>query len=524
SVGILAQPSPDWLMADLAILTIGAVTVPFFPSDTKEHIKYKTEDSKVKLLFLFIPDAWERVEPLTNLFRVISKGFKPDHQKVAGFDEFIKIGAEKDAQQPSLYPILLMEVKENDLATIIYTSGSTGVPKGVELTHKNMVSQLNGARVRLPLDSKKDIAVTCLPLAHSFEHTIVYYYIASGISIYFNSDIKNLAMELKEVKPTLVALVPLVFEKIYANIKAKIEAGSALEKIIGNWAINVANRHNPEKDKKNFLFWLADILVFKKLRKAMGGRLRFVISGGAPLKADLNQFFINVGVPLYQGYGLTEASPILSANFPDNNMIGSVGKPFPEVTIKIDPYGEVLAKGPNIMTGYHNLPEETANMIDPEGWLHTGDLGFIDRYGYLYLTGRKKELFKSSGGKYITPVPIEQDLTSSPVIERAMIIGEGKSFVSVLLFPDHAYIKKWNKDPGQSDREFLESPQIRKKVDDLIESINKKLNDWEQIKEYRFVQKPISVESGELTPTMKIKRHVIMERYKNLIKEIYGEQ
>ena len=525
AVGILAFPSPFWLMADLAILSIGAVTIPFFPPGSEGNLEFKIENSRLKQLFLFCPDAWERVAPhLGSIQNVICQGFMPDDKKIISFEDFIKRGMILEAQQPDIYQSRQKAVQEKDLASIIYTSGSTGMPKGVVLTHKNVISQLKAARQIFPLDSLKDVAVSCLPLAHSFEHTIVYYYIASGVSIYFNSDIKKLGDDLKEVRPTTIVVVPRIFEKIYAKIKAKVAAASAVEKIIGAWAIEIANKHDPDRDRQSLQFMLAKLLVFKKLMKALGGRLRFVITGGAPFKRDLYRFFINIGVPLYQGYGLTEAAPILSANYPGNHKLGTVGKAFPDVTLKIDSTGEVLARGPNIMRSYHEMPEETNKMIDADGWLHTGDLGVCDSEGYLTITGRKKELLKTSGGKYVSPIPIEQELCASSLIDMALVIGEGQSFVSALLFPDPEYFKKWKKTKEQSEQDFLASPFIKKKIESLIEAINSRLDHWQQIKEYRFILDPISVESGELTPTLKIKRHVIVDRYKELIAEIYREK
>jgi long-chain acyl-CoA synthetase len=332
---------------------------------------------------------------------------------------------------------------------------------------------------------------------------------------------------MREISPTIMTLVPRLLEKVYAKMNANVEQSHGLKKKLASMAFKRATRRDPEKDCRGLMDRLYDRLVYSKLRAALGGKLTRAISGSAPLNADLTRFFINIGLPIYEGYGLTESSPVLSANYPGNNKIGTVGKAFPSSKIKISDKGEILAQGPNIMRGYNKNRRETEKAIDSDGWLYTGDKGLIDQEGYLTITGRLKEMFKTSGGKYVSPVPIEQALTMHEMVDLALVIAEGKKFVSCLLFPDLENLDNYKNVKGyghMQNEEFLESDFFINEMNGLIDSINENLNHWEQVRKFTVINTTLSIDSGELTPSMKIRRHVIEEKYRDKIEKMYEEE
>lgn len=524
--GIIVPPSPIWVMIDLAIMLNGAVSVPMFPNLSLNNFSFEVSDSSMKFLFIKNHNILEQgiQNKLKDFKKVITLDVGEEDDNMINYIELLSRGDEVSSESPELYNTLFSAIKEDDLATIIYTSGSTGVPKGVSLTHKNLISQIHGATQRFPIDPSKDRILSCLPLAHVFERMVIYFYISTGTSIYFADDIKKIGDLLRELRPSVFTIVPRLLEKVYAKMHKNLNELSGLKKGIAELAFHSADTKPPEK--KNLVTKIYDRLVYKKLREALGGKLRLAICGSAHLDTNIERFFINIGLPLYQGYGLTECSPVLSANFPGSNKRGTVGKAFPEVTLKIAEDNEILAKGPGIFSGYYKNSKETKLVIDDDGWFHTGDLGSIDSDGYVTLTGRKKEFYKTSTGKYVSPVPIEQSAKECELIDTAAVIAEGRKFVSLLLFPDFENLdslKEARKQNGMSDVDFLSSPEVTKEISLLIKNINKGLNHWEQIQEYCLIKEPIAVESGELTPTMKLRRHIIEKKYKKIIDEFYEE-
>lgn len=520
SIGILGTPSPTWLAADLSIMAIGAVSVPFFPDEPADILQFKLKDSKTRRLFLLAGADHAAVEScLACLDTIICEGTWNGAKQVIGIDRFRATGRIWSGNPSDSI------ISEADLATIIYTSGSTGTSKGVELSHRNLISQIHASHVRFPLTAD-DVALSCLPLAHSFERMLIYYYLASGVPIYFNSDITRLGEDLREIQPTIMTVVPRILEKVHAKLAGRLDDSNPLRRMTGRAALRRAMRRDPASGP-GILDSLADRLIFSKFRASLGGNLKYVITGGSALPAALYRFFVNAGIPLYQGYGLTEASPVLSTNFPGHHRIGTVGQSFPGVKIQLGPDGEILAKGPNITRGYHNLPAATAELIDRKGWLHTGDLGEIDSEGFITITGRVKELFKTSCGEYVAPRPIEQALSATSLVDMAMVIGENRKFVSCLLFPDLARLNALKKDHGDaslSEAEFLESSYMKRRMNSLLKTVNAHLEHWEQVREYRFILEPPSVQTGVLTPTMKLKRHVVLEKYKDVIESLYEEK
>lgn len=525
-VGIIAQPSPHWVMMDLAIMMNRAISVPMFPNISSENFDYQINDAKVNTLFIQSDEILEdQLKPkLEEMKNIISYSVHTQGDNVSYFQDILEKGEKLANEKPHLYTEMRESVQPNDLATIIYTSGSTGVPKGVEITHKNLVSQIHGATERFKIDPSKDLALTCLPLAHVFERMIIYFYISSGMSIYFADDVKRVGDLLKQVKPTFLTVVPRILEKVYAKMKAKVDDETGFKKLILSSAISSACNKSP--GDFNLLGPLYDKLVYSKMQTALGGRLRVCVSGGAALNKDINKFFRNIGLEIFEGYGLTEASPVLAANFPGANQVGTVGKVFPGVELKLSDQGELLARGDNIMRGYHNNPEATREVIDEAGWLHTGDKATIDDAGYVSITGRIKELFKTSGGKYVSPVPIEQALSQHRLVDQALVIAEGRKFVSALLFPDFEAAEALKEYYGQSQMdttEFFSQPKFQAKMDHWLKKVNQGLSHWEQVQKCQFVVHPLSIEEGDMTPKMNLRRTALYEKFDSIIDEFYAE-
>ncbi len=524
-VGLLAPSSPTWLISDLAIMSIGAVSVPLFPNLSLDHLLFESDHTDMQWLIVIGAEQWHQVQPLVPRWRaVIVKEVLELPKEVTAWGRLLELGDEVSEQDPGLFARRRDHLTPDSIATIIHTSGSTGQPKGVVLTHRNLMSQIAGARECFPLDPAKDRALSVLPLAHVFERVVVYTYLAQGIPIAFGDDVKNTGVMLKEVRPTIMAMVPRLIEKLYARIVKRFDESSWPKRQLGRWALEHALKDDPTA-KKPWTMDVAETLVFQRLREALGGRLKALIVGGAALAPDLGRFLTNVGVPVYCGYGMTEAAPVISLNHAGASKLGTVGQPFPGVAVRISNDGEILAKGPNLMRGYHRDPETTAKTIDADGWLHTGDLGRFDADGYLIITGRVKELLKTSNGKYVCPVPIEHALCGSPLIDQAMVIADGRPFATALLFtePDAlSRAKERLKLTQLDDQAFLASDAVRAEMRALLSEVNTHLDRWEHVHAFRFVLKPLTV-GEELTPTMKIKRHVVTTMYHTLIESMYQE-
>ncbi len=525
TVGILARPSPYWLIADLAIMMCGAVSVPLFALVSEEHFVYQAIASEMQSIFILGQNQWFRVEGHQNLFKkIFTHHVKIELENVMDLQVVMQMGDALAVDHPRLYETMCSHVQEEDLATIIYTSGSTGRPKGVELTQKNIISQLKGARKLFPLDPETDRALSLLPLAHIFERTLMYYYLSSGISIYFADDPKKAVELCQEVRPTVTAVVPLLLERVHGAIASRLHEQNGRKGRIARWAFDLALQ---DPDELSLLkLTLADLLLYRKLRALLGGELRLLITGGAALSLPLCRFFCNIGIPLYQGYGLTEASPVLATNYPDHNALGTVGLPFPDVQLALGEDDELMARGPNIMRGYHRDPEATCTAIDAQGWLHTGDLAKMDAAGNVTITGRKVDLFKTAAGKFVSPVPIERALTQLPLIDLAMVIGEGRHFVTCLLFPNRDVLRARKTRLGLeklSDEEFLASEPIRQQLEAHLAAINRHCDQWEQVHGYRFILDALTIEAGHLTPTMKLRRGIVEKKYQQAIDQMYAE-
>lgn len=515
TVGIFANSSPFWLIFDFAILQVGAISVPIFANISTTNLNFEIKDSSMKFMFIDSQERLKDIEKENSHLTFITHNFCIKEPNFYNFDEILVIGK----QICDSTGFTSFEANPEDIFSIIYTSGNTGTPKGVMLSHKNIVSQLHDINKLIDLP-KEEVALSLLPLAHIFERTVMSYYLSRGISIYFIDDISNVANLLKVVKPTIITAVPRLLEKIFNKIKLQISQKPFISRAIASFAFAYALKE--DLNKNSLLFKIYDKIIYSKFREIFGSRLEKLISGGAPLSKEIAQFFVNIGVPVYQGYGLTEFSPVISTNYPNANKVGSCGKVIPSAKVKITANNELLVSGDSLMIGYLNQEELTAKTIDKDGWLHTGDVAFLDEDGYLFIKSRIKDIFKTSTGEYVNAVEIEQKISTNKYIEFAVVISQNRKYTSALLFVDkekYENAKKLNK--NLTIEEYYNKDDILKNISNHINSVNSALNKWEKIVKYKILTNDISIETGELTPSMKISRSKIEEKYANIINSMY---
>ena len=515
TVGIFANSSPFWLIFDFAILQVGAISVPIFANISTTNLNFEIKDSSMKFMFIDSQERLKDIEKENSHLTFITHNFCIKEPNFYNFDEILVIGK----QICNSTGFTSFEANPEDIFSIIYTSGNTGTPKGVMLSHKNIVSQLHDINKLIDLP-KEEVALSLLPLAHIFERTVMSYYLSRGISIYFIDDISNVANLLKVVKPTIITAVPRLLEKIFNKIKLQISQKPFISRAIASFAFAYALKE--DLNKNSLLFKIYDKIIYSKFREIFGSRLEKLISGGAPLSKEIAQFFVNIGVPVYQGYGLTEFSPVISTNYPNANKVGSCGKVIPSAKVKITANNELLVSGDSLMIGYLNQEELTAKTIDKDGWLHTGDVAFLDEDGYLFIKSRIKDIFKTSTGEYVNAVEIEQKISTNKYIEFAVVISQNRKYTSALLFVDkekYENAKKLNK--NLTIEEYYNKDDILKNISNHINSVNSALNKWEKIVKYKILTNDISIETGELTPSMKISRSKIEEKYANIINSMY---
>ena len=536
SVALISENRPEWVYADFAMQLLGIINVPLYPSLTSDSIQYILNDSEAKAIIVSsgfqLNKVLKIIKNCKHLKQIIIFNEHEDEdgkQKILTFKEVQEKGKDRKKKNPQLLIKTSGEIKENDVCTIIYTSGTTGEPKGVILTHKNIISNVNAALIIFPI-TKDDIFLSFLPLCHIFERMAGYYTaLAAGCTIYYAESIEKVATNLQEAKPTLMTSVPRLFERIQSRIIKNVESQSVTKQKIFYWALEIGRQFIAAKKKGSVPIALgakhriADKLVFKKLRERTGGRLRFFISGGAALSRELGEFFEAAGIQIVEGYGLTESSPVIAANRPDDYKFGTVGKPLPGVEVKIASDGEILARGPNIMKGYFKKKKETEETVI-DGWLHTGDIGVFDSDGFLMITDRKKHLFKTSAGKYIAPTPIENIFLTSKYIDQFVLIGDRRTFLSALIVPDYEALKEFadaHKIPYTDESELTGHEKIYKLIEDDMSKLQKKLANYERVRKFALLDKPFTIESGEITPSLKIKRKVVEEKYNYLIEQMY---
>ncbi|MBN1154935.1 long-chain fatty acid--CoA ligase [candidate division KSB1 bacterium] len=533
-IALMAENRLNWPIVDFGILSIGATNVPIYPTITPPQIKYILDDSESKIIFVSTKDLLEKVlvirDELPQLEKIIYMEGHFSIENVLSFDELLSAGEQYDRENPGLFERLVDEVTPETLCGIIYTSGTTGNPKGVMLTHKNILSNVKASKSVLRVDST-DIFLSFLPLCHSFERMAGQFLaIGSGATIAFAENIGTVANNLLEVKPTLVTSVPRLFEKIYSRIIENAQSNSPIKRKIFNWAVNVGGKHMKSEFRGKISPLLkmqhkiANKLVYSTIKERVGGRLRFFVSGGAPLSQQIAEFFYKVGVLILEGYGLTESSPVISVNLENKFRFGSVGPAIPGVEIKIEKDGEILSRGPNIMNGYYKNPAATKEAIDSEGWLHTGDIGFIDEDGFLFITDRKKNILVTTGGKNVTPASIENLLITSPFIEQVMVLGDRQKFLTALIVPNFDSLKNYARENNiefETIEDLVQIHEVRKRVDRDIKELSKNLARFEQIQKFTLLPKEFSIEDGELTPSLKIKRKVIEQKYADIIRKMY---
>ena len=525
-VAILSESCVEWVLADQGCIFAGAVTVPIYPTLTAAQAGYILHDCGARAIFVAGRQSFDEIrsvlETLPEVENVILFAAANADSKAITLDQLVEKGRLVEAEQ-------LPEAKPDDLATIIYTSGTTGEPKGVMLTHANMVSNLIDSSNHLEF-GEKDSALSVLPLSHSFERQAMNMYLHHGMSVFFGA-LDTLGENLREVQPTVFVGVPRIYEKIIARVQDRAAEKGRLNAAIVAWSVDVARKWADVTTRHQRVpIWLAikhrlaDVIVLEKLRKAMGGRIRILVSGGAALSTDVALSFIGAGLPIVQGYGLTETSPVITAGQLIDNRVGTSGKPIRNVEVRIAADGEIETRGPNVMAGYWNKPEETLATFTPDGWFKTGDIGHFDADGFLIITDRKKELLKTSGGKYIAPQHIEDLIKGSRFVNQVVVVGNGRKFAAALIVPDWQMLESYAELKGLELRtraDFCASPRIIDLFERQIDARTQELAQFEKIKKIALREEELTVDNGMLTPTLKVKRRVVDERYRDLIDRLY---
>lgn len=535
-IALLSENRPEWSIADLAILSLGAINVPIYTTQAVDQIRYILTDSGTRAIFVsnkkLYRHAMEALEGLDFLEKIIffDADAVADVPRSTTLDSLEQTGSERALNKPAAFSAYLKAIRLEDLATIIYTSGTTGEPKGVMLTHANFVSNVLATSAGLPISST-DIALSVLPLSHIFERTGFYIFCYNGVSVYYTASFDQVAENLREVRPTVMTAVPRLFEKVYHKIVKKGYSQKGWKRRVFVRSLDVGQRYAEAKDKRKLVGpalamqqKMANKLVFSKWREGVGGRLRYFVSGGAPLSPALSYAFLAAGIPILQGYGATETC-IVSANRPDNNQVGSVGLPFEGIEVKIADDGEILLRGPNVMRGYYGHPEETSSVMQNE-WFATGDVGHVDKEGHLYITDRKKDLFKLSNGKYVAPQQIESLLKQSEFVSQVVVVGVGRKQPSALIVPEWEAVRQALTAAGEkfptNREELAKFPAAVKLVQSDAASLTRDLADYERIRRVALLPDEFSIDRGELTPTLKVKRRVIDQKFGDLIDELYS--
>ncbi len=530
---IFSENRPEWTITDFAVLSAGGITVPIYTSLMPEQIKYIINDSDAQIVVCSNRELWLKVEAVRPELRGVRHFILIDEegpQGVVSLSEVMARGKAIAAQDPGLFEKRALAVKPDDLASIIYTSGTTGVPKGVMLTHGNFVSN-SKALDAVTEFSAKDTILSFLPLSHVLERMTTFSFLYKGASIYYAESIDTVAQNLLEVRPTIMISVPRLFDKIYAKVMDNILTQSAAKRKIFFWALGVGKKYGARKIRHRPIpAWLAlrrriaARLVFSKIIEKTGGRAHFFVSGGAPLSADVAEFFYAIGLTILEGYGLTETSPVLACNTFDKMKFGTVGPPVPGVEIKIAPDGEILAKGPNIMKGYYKKEAETREAFE-DGWLKTGDIGHIDDEGFLVITDRKKDILVTAGGKNVAPQPIENQLKTNPYVGTAVVVGGGRKFISALIVPDFEKLEAYARAKGipfASRKELVESEEIKSFMLAEVNRATPNLASYERIKKIVLLERDFDADT-ELTPSLKVKRHIVEKVFKPLIDLLYKD-
>jgi long-chain acyl-CoA synthetase len=542
-VAILAESRPEWLLTDLAILTAGGVTVPVYPTLSASQARYIIQDCGAKVVVVSTSQQLEKVQQIRHMLPALESVVVTDLDaasvspgaSVISLAEVIARGHQRLTGEWGVareFRDAVRGITPDHLATIIYTSGTTGEPKGVMLTHGSLSANMRAATLVLDVDHE-DVALSFLPLSHSFERMAAYVYLFAGVTMVFAESFDTVGRDIVTVRPTIITGVPRAYEKMQARVMEKGQAASPAKAALFRWAIRAGIAKSAATLRGRAVgpvtalkASIADKLVFTKIRAGLGGRIRFVVSGSAPLAVDTAEFFQAVGLPVIEGYGLTETAPILTVNPPAAPRVGTVGKAVSGVELRIASDGEILARGPNVMKGYHNKPEATADAVK-DGWFHTGDIGHLDQDGYLTITDRKKDLLVTSGGKKIAPQPIEATLKRNPLVGEAILLGDRRKYAAALIVPDFAALERRLKELGRppGDRDALVTrPDVIALYQEIVDALNRELSQFERVKRIVLIPAQFSIETGELTPTLKVKRKVVEERWRDAIEGLYTEQ
>lgn len=523
-VAIVSNNRPEWNFVDMATLQIGAVDVPVYATITEEDYKFIFNDAEVKYCFVSDQDLFNKVNAIKAQVPSLIEIYSFDHiSGVKHWTELLELGKDGDDSQ---LDAIQAKIVETDLATLIYTSGTTGLPKGVMLSHQNLVENVKGSYPRLPVKETSQ-GLSFLPLCHVYERMITYLYQVSGVSLYYAESIETIKDNIVEIKPHVFTAVPRLLEKVYDGIVKGGREGGGIKAAIFNWALGLTETYEYGKHP-SFQRKIAEKLVYSKVRAKLGGNIQAIASGGAALQPRLARFYHAIGLPVYEGYGLTETSPVISVNAFDAGVrFGTVGKKLHNVDVKIDKDGEICTKGPCLMMGYYKRQDLTDEVIDAEGWFHTGDIGELSADGFLKITDRKKEMFKTSGGKYVAPQVVENKFKESPFIEQIMVIGEGQKHPSALIVPAFEFVKNWAKEKelniGSSHEEIIQNERVIQRIQKEVDHYNENFGNWEKVKKFELLPKEWSVETGELTPKLSFKRKVILANNKASVDKIYAE-
>lgn len=527
-VGLISNGRPEWMIVDLAVQLTGAILVPLYPNTSLKEIEQILIEADVKCMFVSDADLCGKITAVRD--------HVPTLKSIFAFDKLDSCTSWETLLQPitetekAEIKSTSDQIKEDDITTIIFTSGTTGRPKGVMLTHKNIVSNVYSSSLvlnQIPIEQKR--ALSFLPLNHIFEKMCTYIYLFNGFSIYYAESMDTIGPNMKEVKPYIFTAVPRLLEKVFEKIMIEGNKLTGIKKKIFLWSIKIAEQfeHTGTSAWYNMKLAIADKLVYSKWRSAIGGNVKAIVVGSSACPVRLEKIFTAAKMVVLEGYGLTETSPVISVNQydPTKRKFGSVGPLLADVQVKIAEDGEILTKGPNIMVGYYKNPELTAEVLH-DGWFSTGDIGMIDNDGFLRITDRKKEIFKTSGGKYVAPVPIENRMKESPLIEQMMVIGAERKFTSALIVPSYPNLKLWceqNKINFLSHQDVVNQPLVIAQFQAVIDSFNVEFNHVEQVKKFTLLPEEWTIDGGELTPTGKMKRRIILEKYKNEIEQMYTD-
>ena len=538
-VAIISMNRPEWIITDLAVLQLGAVVVPLYPTATSGDYEFILAHAGVRVAFVSTKEIFSRVEAMRTRLPKLESIYSYDEVSGVAPWQTLASNSAVGTEWNSALIAARANTTPDDTASLIYTSGTTGTPKGVILSHRNILCNVRAITAVIPLTGMQR-ALSFLPLSHVFERTGVYFYQYQGIGIYFAESIDTIAKNLAEVQPDVIITVPRLLEKIYNGITAKGRALRGLKRSLFDWSIKLGLAHDPDHPLgaiKALQLAIARRLIFSKWQAALGGRLRLVIVGGSALQPRLGRIFWAAGIATIEGYGLTETSPVITCNTPTHHRIGTAGRPLPGpdgVAIKIiqeEGYrqgeGEICARGPSIMTSYLNNPEATRESIDRDGWFHSGDIGFLDQDGYLKITDRKKEMFKTSGGKYIAPLAIEGKFRECPLISQIMVVGEHQKFPAALIVPDFVVLAAWAHEHGlavATPAELVRHKDVISMFGREVESLNRDFGQWEKIKQFRLIAEEWTIANGELTPKLSLRRKVIINKHKGLIEQIFASQ